>query len=186
MNSHSAKEAVRELLRYVGENPDREGLQETPFRVVKAYKEMCSGYEIDPLDVLKTFEDGATGYDELILLKGIEFCSLCEHHLLPFSGVAHIAYIPNGRIVGISKLARLLEIFSRRLQVQERLTVQITQSLEEHLKPQGSACILEASHSCMVCRGVKKQNSVMVTSSLTGEFRDSESARMELLQLIKG
>ncbi len=173
--------SLRELLRYIGDDPDREGLAETPNRILRSYGELFSGYHQDPAAVLKTFKDGAC--DEMVLLKNVEFWSFCEHHMLPFFGKAHIAYIPNGRIVGISKLARLLEIYSRRLQVQERLTTQITSALEEHLKPKGAACILEATHFCMVIRGVQKQCSTMVTSAITGEFHKPE-VRAEFLQLV--
>jgi GTP cyclohydrolase IA len=176
-------EAIRMILIYLGEDPDREGLKETPNRVIGAYAELFSGYHQKPENVLKTFEDGAC--DEMVLLKAIPFVSFCEHHLLPFSGKAHIGYIPDGKIVGISKLARLLEVFSRRLQVQERLTAQVTKSLDDFLKPKGSACILEATHSCMTCRGVNKQNCIMMTSSLTGVFRDHD-VRSEFFHLIKG
>jgi GTP cyclohydrolase I len=175
-------EVVRATLRYIGEDPTREGLIDTPSRVVRSWNELFSGYSKDPKSVFKTFEDGAC--DELVLLKGIEFYSQCEHHMLPFFGKANIAYIPNGKIIGISKLARLLEIYSRRLQVQERLTTQITKALDENLSPLGSACILQATHLCMCMRGVQKQNSVMVTSSLTGVFKEEASARSELLRLI--
>lgn len=178
----AAMAAVRVLLRYMGENPNREGLQETPLRVIKSYRELFGGYVQDPADVMKTFEDGAC--DEMVLLKEIEFSSLCEHHLLPFLGVAHIAYIPNKRIIGISKLARLLEVYSRRLQVQERLTQQVTQALETHLSPLGSACVVQAQHLCMACRGVRKQSSTMVTSSLTGAFRKDPAVRAEFFNLI--
>ncbi len=173
---------IKCLLEYIGEDPDREGLRDTPERVVNSYTELFSGYNIDPASVLKTFEDGAC--DELVVLKGIEFSSCCEHHMLPFTGIAHIGYIPDGRIVGISKLARLLEVFSKRLQVQERLTVQVTKALDEYLKPLGSACVVEATHLCMVCRGVRK-SATMVTSSLTGVFRDEPSARAEFLSIVR-
>ncbi len=171
------------ILEYLGEDANRDGLKETPARVVRSYQELYSGYKQDPKDVIKCFEDP---YDELVLLKDIQFSSVCEHHMLPFMGMAHIGYIPDGRIVGISKLARVLEIYSRRLQVQERLTVQVTDALDAYLKPKGSACIVEASHSCISCRGINKQQSKMVTSSLTGVFRHDARARTELLQLIKG
>ena len=177
------KEHIREILKYIGEDPDRDGLKETPDRVVRSWVEMFSGYNQDPHSVLKTFEDG---YDEMVLLKNIEFSSTCEHHFLPFMGEAHIAYIPNKRVIGISKLARVLEIYSRRLQIQERLCAEVTKALDEVLTPLGSACILEASHLCMVCRGVKKQHSVMVTSSLTGVFRNKPEVRQELFSLIRG
>ena len=177
-----ALDAIHILLEFIGEDPDREGLRETPKRVIDSYAELFSGYHIDPASVLKTFEDGAC--DEMVVLKGINFSSMCEHHMLPFLGVAHIGYVPDKRIVGISKLARLLEVFSRRLQVQERLTVQVTKALDEHLKPLGSACVIEATHLCMVCRGVQK-TATMVTSSLTGVFRDEPSARAEFLSIVR-
>ncbi len=179
------KAALKLLLKYIGEDPGREGLADTPDRVLKSYNELFSGYEQKPEDVLKTFQDGSQGYDEMVVLKGIEFWSFCEHHWLPFFGVAHVGYLPSGRIVGLSKLARLVEIFARRLQVQERMTAQVTAALDEHLKPQGSACVIEAKHLCMVCRGVAKQQSVMTTSSITGEFRKPE-VRAEFFQLIRG
>lgn len=178
-----ARNYLKALLRYIGEDPSREGLKDTPDRVLKAWRtELFSGYRQNPEDVVKVFEDGAC--DEMVVLKDIEFLSHCEHHMLPFFGKAHIAYIPHGRVIGISKLARLLEIFSKRLQIQERLTTQITSTLDKHLKCLGSACVLEARHLCMVCRGVQKQHSVMVTSSLTGAFRES-AVRAEFFNLIK-
>lgn len=175
------QDAVRRIIQYIGDDPDREGLAETPDRVVRSYAELFAGYRTDPASVLKTF---LVGYDEMVLLKGVPFCSTCEHHMLPFTGKAHIAYIPNGRVVGLSKLARLLEVFARRLQVQERLTQEVTQALDNYLSPLGSACVIEAAHSCMSCRGVGKQGAVMVTSSLTGAFREPE-VRAEFLGLIK-
>jgi GTP cyclohydrolase I len=178
-----AKDSLITLLKYIGEDPDREGLKETPDRVLRSYSELFSGYKKKPEDVFKCFEDGAC--DELVLLKNIEFVSFCEHHMLPFFGTAHIGYVPEGKIIGISKLARLLEIYSRRLQVQERLTEQVTKDLMKYLQPKGAACVLEATHSCMTCRGVGKQNSRMVTSSLLGVFRDNSAARAELFQLIR-
>lgn len=179
----SAEDNIRRLLQVIGEDPNREGLLETPKRVIKAWKEMCSGYNQKPEDILTVFEDGAC--DEMVLLKGIEFQSSCEHHMLPFTGKAHIAYIPDKKIIGISKLARLLDIYAKRLQVQERLTVQITDALEEMLHPLGAACVIEASHECMRCRGVGKQNATMVTSSLTGGFKERNSqTRAELFSLI--
>ena len=172
-------DAIRTILTLIGEDPDREGLKETPDRVFRSYAELYSGYHQDPATVFKTFEDGTC--DEMVILKGVSFASTCEHHLLPFFGEAHIAYIPKGRIIGLSKLARLLDIFSKRLQVQERLTTQITAALDEHLKPKGAACIIQASHLCTCIRGVKKPSSKMVTSSLTGVFKDDYRARSELL-----
>lgn len=175
-------ESVRNIIRHIGEDPTREGLVDTPSRVVRSWSELFGGYNKDPKSVFKTFEDGVC--DELVLLKDVEWYSCCEHHMLPFFGKAHIAYIPNGKIIGVSKLARLLEIYSRRLQVQERLCTQITKALDENLTPLGSACILEATHLCMVMRGVQKQNSTMVTSSLSGVFKEDINARSELLRLI--
>lgn len=180
----SGADIVTRCLQRIGEDPLREGLVETPNRVVKSWKDLYGGYSQDPASVFKVFEDGAC--DEMVLLKNIEFYSTCEHHMLPFFGRAHIAYIPNGRVVGISKLARLLEVFARRLQIQERLGQQITGAIVDHLKPKGAACILEAQHFCMTSRGVQKQDSIMVTSSLTGAFKDKPEARAELLTLVKG
>lgn len=180
------EENIRRVLQYIGEDPDREGLIETPKRVVKSYTEIFSGYsyktEEDIASVLKVFEDGAC--DEMVVVKDIEFTSYCEHHMMPFSGVAHIAYLPAGKIIGLSKLGRILDIYARRLQIQERLTTQITTALETHLKPLGSACVIEAKHACMSCRGVKKQNSVMITSSLTGQFREP-AVRAEFFSMIR-
>lgn len=177
------EESIKNILRYIGENPDREGLKETPARVARSYAELFSGYGQDPSSIMKVFEDGAC--DEMVLVRDLEFWSFCEHHMLPFFGKAHIAYLPDRRIIGVSKLGRLLDIFTKRLQVQERLTVQITQSLDEHLGCKGSACVIEAKHLCMVCRGVRKQNSIMVTSSLTGAFKIDQSTRAEFFNLIK-
>lgn len=174
---------VRRILEYIGEDPHREGLKETPDRVVRSYSEIFGGYGQDPGSVLKTFEDDTC--DEMVILRDIEFYSVCEHHMQPFFGRAHISYIPNGRVVGISKLARLLEVFSRRLQIQERLCEQITGALMENLKPKGAACVLEAQHFCMVCRGVGKQNSKMITSSLKGAFLEP-AVRAEFLSMIRG
>ena len=163
-----------------------EGLEETPARVAKAYKYLLSGYDMRPDEILKTFP--GEGYQQLVLLKDIEIYSLCEHHLIPFTGKAHIGYIPRDRVVGISKLARLADCFARRLQIQERLTEQITSALMDCLDPVGAACVIEASHLCMRMRGVEKQNSVMVTSSLKGVFmRNDEfgaAARKEFMDLI--
>lgn len=175
---------VRKLIALTGDDPDRSGLIETPKRVLKSYDYIFKGYNEDPLLLLKTFDD-CQEYDEIILLKDIEMFSMCEHHMLPFFGKAHIAYIPSGCVIGISKLARLLEIYSRRLQIQERLGDQITHFLMDHLKAQGAACIIEASHLCMRMRGVEKQNSIMITSSMKGSFKDNLSTRHELMELIK-
>lgn len=174
--------AVREMLIALGEDPDREGLIETPARVAKAYAEMTAGLRADPRVHLQTMFNEQ--YDEVVLLRNIEFHSMCEHHLLPFSGRAHVAYVPDGRVVGLSKLARLVEGYARRPQVQERLTTQVADALMEELKPLGAACIIEASHTCMTVRGVKKNNAVMVTSALRGKFNENDAARAELLALM--
>ncbi len=175
------EENVRRLLQFVGEDCLRDGLVDTPARFCRALKELTSGYEVDISSLFRTFEDGC---DELILIKSIEFYSLCEHHLLPFVGEATVGYIPQGgRIVGLSKIARVVDAFSRRLQVQERLTRQVTESLNEHLSPLGSACTIRATHMCMACRGVRKQKPITVTSSLTGVFRTDAAARAEFLSL---
>ena len=183
ISSESAQDAVRELLLHIGENPNREGLRETPERVVRALVEMTSGYSLDPKDVLKLFP--SEGYDEIVALKDIPFASICEHHLLPFVGIAHIGYIPapHGVIVGLSKLPRLLDIYTKRLQIQERITTQVTSALNMYLQPLASGCILEATHCCLSCRGVRREG-VMVTSSMTGAFRDNSDARAEFLRLI--
>lgn len=176
------EENIVRILEWIGEDPKREGLRETPARVARAYQEFFSGYKQNPEDLVKVF-DGEI-YDEMVLLKGCEFTSFCEHHMLPFSGIAHIAYIPEGsKIIGLSKLARLLDIYSKRFQVQERLTSQVTQALDKLLSPKGSACVIEATHSCLSCRGARKQNATMVTSSLTGAFRRPE-VRAEFFHLI--
>lgn len=178
----SAHDAVTRFLQVIGEDPARDGLLETPERVVKSWGHIYSGYGKDPADCLKEFEDD---YDEMVILKDVEFYSTCEHHLQPFYGKAHIGYIPNGKVVGISKLARVLDIYSRRLRIQERICQQVTAALDTHLSPKGSACVLEAKHFCMMCRGVEKQNSVMLTSSLTGAFREA-AVRSEFFSLIRG
>lgn len=176
------EELVRQILQAIDPNPQREGLQDTPARVVRSWLEMFGGHQMEASLKLTTFD--AEGSDEIVLLKNIEFYSTCEHHMLPFSGIAHVAYIPTTTIVGISKLARVVDVFGRRLQNQERITMQVTRLLEEKLEPRGVACILEAKHHCMQCRGVGKQNSKMVTSSMRGVFKDDATARNELMQLI--
>ncbi len=163
----------------------REGITETPRRVVKSWIELFAGYAQDPAAILsKTF--AAEGYDEVIICRDIEMYSLCEHHLLPFHGLAHVGYIPGKRVVGLSKLARLVDCFSRRLQIQERLTTQVADAIMQHLEPKGVAVTIESKHMCMSCRGARKQSSVMVTNSLRGVFRDDPAARAEYLKLIKG
>lgn len=171
------------ILQYLGEDVTRDGLKDTPKRVLKSYKELFSGYSKNPKDIFTTFKND--GYNSMVVLKDIEVYSFCEHHMLPFFGKAHVAYIPNaGKIVGISKLARLVDIFSKRLQVQERIGEQVTESLMEHLNPKGAACVIEAKHMCMCMRGVSKQNSIMVTSSVKGEFMTDATVRQEFLGLI--
>jgi GTP cyclohydrolase I len=174
--------AVREILLAVGENPDREGLLKTPNRVARAYGEMMAGLREDPKQHLKTVFNER--YDEVVLLRDIPFHSLCEHHLLPFRGRAHVAYLPDGKVVGLSKLARLVEGYARRPQVQERLTTQIADAIMEELSPTGAACVVEAVHTCMTIRGAKKPGSVMVTSALRGIFKENPSSRAEILSLM--
>lgn len=175
---------VRELLTQIGEDPKREGLLKTPSRVAKAYDFFTTGYSFDPDELLNSavFKED---YDEMVLVRDIDFFSLCEHHLLPFFGRCHVAYIPDGRIVGLSKIPRLVEVLSRRLQVQERLTCQIANLLQEHLKPIGVAVVMEAQHLCMMMRGIQKLNSVAVTSSMQGVFRHETESRVEFMELIK-
>jgi GTP cyclohydrolase I len=176
------EKAVREILIAVGEDPDREGLQKTPSRVARAYAELMAGLSENPRRHLRTVF--TERYDEVVLLRDIEFHSLCEHHLLPFTGRAHVAYLPGGKVVGLSKLARLVEGYARRPQVQERLTTQIADALMEELSPAGAACVIEATHTCMTIRGAKKHGSTMVTSALRGVFKDNASSRHEILSLI--
>ena len=176
--------AVREILFAVGEDPDREGLKETPARVARMYAEMFAGLNVDPrVHLQKVFVEP---YDEVVLVRDISFCSMCEHHLLPFIGMAHVAYIPNGSVVGLSKLARVVEVVSRRPQVQERMTQDIAQMIEEELDPKGVGVVIEASHSCMTIRGIRKPGSSMVTSAMKGLFRNNVSTRAELMNLIYG
>lgn len=174
---------IFEILKLIGENPDREGLKDTPKRVSKAYETIFGGYRQNPHDLLTVFEDEE--YDEMIISKDNEFYSMCEHHIMPFFGRAHIGYIPNGKIIGLSKIPRLIEVFSRRLQNQERLTKQIAETLQEILNPKGVGVVLEAQHLCVMSRGVKKQGSIMTTSSVTGLFKKNDNTRMEFLRLIK-
>jgi GTP cyclohydrolase IA len=176
--------AVREILLAVGEDPDREGLRETPERVARMYAEVFAGLQGDPREVLrKTFTQK---YDEMVLVKDIQFASFCEHHLLPFLGKAHIAYLPNGKIVGLSKLARLVEALARRPQVQERMTEELADLLTQELEPRGVAVIVEASHTCMTIRGVRKPDSNCTTSAMRGVFRDHQPTRAELMSLVYG
>lgn len=179
-----AEEAVRTLIRWAGDNPNREGLIDTPHRVVSAFNEFFSGYKENPEKVLsRTFEE-VGGYKEIILLRDIRFESHCEHHMVPIIGKAHIAYLPNTRIVGISKLARIVEIFAKRLQIQERMTAEIANTIQKVLKPQGVAVIIEASHQCMTTRGVHNTGVSMVTKQMLGIFEHDINAKTELLTLL--
>ena len=179
-----AQAAVRTLLRWAGDDPDREGLKATPDRVVRSYEEFFSGYDQDPEEILaRTFEEIA-GYDDMVVLRGIRFESYCEHHMVPIIGIAHIGYLPNNRVVGISKLARVLEIFSKRLQIQEKMTAEIANTIDRVLKPQGVAVVIEGEHQCMTTRGVHRPGVNMVTSQMMGVFRDNEATRKEFLSII--
>jgi GTP cyclohydrolase I len=177
-------EMVRKLLAYIGEDPDREGLQETPLRFLKAWQEYTRGYREKPEDVLKSFEDGAQSADEMVIVRDIPVYSLCEHHLAPFFGKAHVGYVPDKRILGLSKISRLVEIFARRLQVQERLTNQIADALDTHLQPLGVAVVIECRHMCMESRGVKHSGTATVTSALRGSAKKDADTRREFLALI--
>ncbi|HWA80534.1 MAG TPA: GTP cyclohydrolase I FolE [Acetobacteraceae bacterium] len=179
-----AEEAVRVLLRWAGEDPTREGLVDTPRRVVRSYEEFFAGYEVDPVALLqRTFEE-TDGYDEIVLLRNIRVESYCEHHMLPIVGQAHVAYLPRRRVVGISKLARVTEAYARRLQIQEKLTAQIANTINEVLQPRGVAVVIEAEHQCMSTRGVHKPGVGMVTSHMLGAFREDAATRRELFAMI--
>ena len=181
---HEAEEAVRTLIRWAGDDPAREGLSETPARVVRAYADWFSGYRQDPAEYLRrTFEE-VGGYDEIVVLKAIPFESHCEHHLAPIIGEVHIGYLPDQRVVGISKLARLVDAYARRLQIQERLTAEIADTLQDVLKPRGVAVVVESSHECMTTRGVHKRGVKMVTSRMFGAFRSSPATRQEFFSAI--
>jgi GTP cyclohydrolase IA len=182
VDAERIKKAVLEILKAVGEDPDREGLKATPERVARMYAELLSGMREDPQEHLKSaFTEN---YDEIVLLRDIPFYSICEHHLMPFIGKAHVAYLPAGNVLGVSKLARIVDCFAKRLQLQERLTAQIADSLMKGLKPLGVAVVLEASHSCMTIRGIKKPGSIMVTSAVRGTFKKDPRSRSEVLSLI--
>ena len=179
-----AMEAVKTLIKWAGDNPQREGLQETPGRVVKSYKDFFSGYTLDPREILKKKFKEVDGYDEIIILKDIRLESHCEHHMVPFVGSAHVGYLPNKKVVGLSKLARLVEIFAKRLQIQEKLTAQIANTIDEVLQPKGVGVIIEASHLCVATRGIHKPESRMVTSRMLGSFRNDQATRKEFLDLV--
>ena len=184
LTSASYEDLVRETIVRLGENPDREGLVRTPERVAKAYQQLTRGYKEDPEALLRKALFTVT-YDEMVIVKDIEMFSLCEHHMLPFFGKVHVAYIPNGKVIGLSKIPRLIEIFSRRLQIQERLTTQIAETIQKTIEPQGVGVVIEARHLCMMMRGVEKQHSAAVTSSMLGCFREEQETRTEFLSLIR-
>jgi GTP cyclohydrolase I len=184
LTSASYEELVREMLIRLGEDPDREGLTRTPERVHKAYEFLTRGYKEDPEALLRKALFTVT-YDEMVIVKDVEMFSLCEHHMLPFFGKVHVAYIPNGKVIGLSKIPRLIEIFSRRLQIQERLTTQIAETIQKTIEPQGVGVVIEARHLCMMMRGVEKQHSAAVTSSMLGCFRQEQETRTEFLSLIR-
>jgi len=184
LTSATYEELVREMLVRLGEDPDREGLSHTPARVEKAMRFLVKGYKDDPEALLRKALF-TVGYDEMVIVKDIEMFSLCEHHLLPFFGKVHVAYIPNGKVIGLSKIPRLIEAFSRRLQIQERLTTQIAEAIQNAIEPQGVGVVIEARHLCMMMRGVEKQHSSAVTSSMLGSFRSEEETRTEFLSLIR-
>ena len=184
LTSASFEELVREMLVRLGEDPEREGLLRTPERVQKAFEFLTRGYKEDPETMLKKALFTVT-YDEMVIVKDVEVFSLCEHHMLPFFGKVHVAYIPNGKVIGLSKIPRLIEIFSRRLQIQERLTTQIAETIQKVVQPQGVGVVIEARHLCMMMRGVEKQHSQAVTSSMLGCFREEQETRTEFLSLIR-
>lgn len=179
-----ARMALRTLLEVMGEDPDREGLRDTPDRVLRSWEEIFAGYAQDPAEILSTTFEEVEGYQEFVLLRDIPFDSTCEHHMLPFDGIAHIAYLPDDRVVGLSKLARLVDCFARRLQIQERMTQHIAHALMTHLGAKGVAVMVEGVHGCMTCRGVRKEGSTMVTTAFEGEFRKPDR-RGEFLSLTK-
>ena len=183
-----AEEAVRTLIAYAGDDPEREGLRDTPRRVISAYDEFFAGYHEEPLDVLSRTFDEVAGYDDIVMLRDIELHSHCEHHMIPFVGKAHVAYFPTDRVVGISKLARVVEVFSRRLQTQETMTAQIAETIDRALKPKGVAVMIEAVHQCMSLRGVKKPDVATITTQFTGVFKDdpAQQARFMMLATERG
>lgn len=184
LTSASFEDLVREMIVRLGEDPSREGLARTPERVHRAYEHLTKGYKEDPQAMLKEALF-TVNYDEMVIVKDVEMFSLCEHHMLPFFGKVHVAYIPNGKVIGLSKIPRLIEIFARRLQIQERLTTQIAETIQQAIQPQGVGVVIEARHLCMMMRGVEKQHSAAVTSSMLGCFRDEQETRSEFLSLIR-
>ena len=184
ISENQALDAVKTLIRWAGDNPEREGLKETPKRVVKSYKDFFSGYDLDPREILSKKFKEVEGYDEIIILKNIRLESHCEHHMVPFIGTAHVGYLPKNKVVGLSKLARLVEAFAKRLQIQEKLTAQIANAIDEVLQPKGVGVIIEASHLCVATRGIHKPDSKMVTSRMLGSFRNDQATRKEFLDLV--
>ena len=185
-SSEEAEAAVRTLIRWAGDDPGREGLQDTPGRVIRSYREMFAGYDVEPREYLeRTFEE-VGGYDQMVLLRDIRFVSFCEHHMLPVIGRAHVGYLPTNRVVGISKLARVVRGFARRLQIQEKMTAEIAGAINEVLKPHGVGVLIEAEHSCMTLRGVNSPGSTLTTSALLGAIRDDSRTREEFLRLARG
>ena len=176
--------AVKTLIRWAGDNPEREGLKETPKRVIRSYKDFFSGYNSDPREILSKKFKEVEGYDEIIILKNIRLESHCEHHMVPFIGTAHVGYLPRNKVVGLSKLARLVEAFAKRLQIQEKLTAQIANAIDEVLQPKGVGVIIEASHLCVATRGIHKPDTKMVTSRMLGTFRSDQATRKEFLELV--
>lgn len=180
-----AEDAVRTLIKWAGDDPEREGLLETPKRVVESYRELFGGYEVNPENILqKTFQE-TEGYDEMVVLSNINFTSHCEHHMLPVIGRVHVGYLPNERVVGISKLARVVEVYAKRLQIQEKMTAQIALAIDHVLKPKGVGVVIEASHECMTTRGIKKPGAIMRTSHMLGRFRTDSKTRREFFNLIR-
>ena len=179
------RDHVTEILKLLGEDPDREGLQKTPLRVEKAFKHFTKGYTQDAAEILKSAVFDASDYDEMVIVKDIDVFSMCEHHLLPFFGKCHVAYLPDKKVVGLSKIPRVVEVFSRRLQIQEKLTTQIAKAIENAVKPKGVGVVVEALHLCVMARGVEKGNTHMVTSSMQGRFRSDSKTREEFLDLIR-
>ena len=184
ISENQALEAVKTLIRWTGDNPEREGLKETPKRVIRSYKDFFSGYNSDPREILSKKFKEVEGYDEIIILKNIRLESHCEHHMVPFIGTAHVGYLPKNKVVGLSKLARLVEAFAKRLQIQEKLTAQIANAIDEVLQPRGVGVIIEASHLCVGTRGIHKPDAKMVTSRMLGSFRNDQATRKEFLELV--
>ena len=184
ISENEAMDAVKTLIKWAGDNPQREGLKETPARVIRSYKDFFSGYKSDPREILSKKFKEVEGYDEIIILKDIRLESHCEHHMVPFVGTAHVGYLPKNKVVGLSKLARLVEAFAKRLQIQEKLTAQIANAIDEILQPKGVGVIIEASHLCVATRGIHKPDSKMVTSRMLGSFRNDQATRKQFLELV--